>query len=126
MFGGGRGDAADRSVAGVTAAGDLYRWFRPAYLQGYAFIDKFAGNLFTQWRAAFPLIGLVRDFSRNSKFIQEVFFYLVQVRLREPWSLLEHFNEPEGWLRCSIWRADTRSRQRGCTSREHAFRGPSR
>lgn len=69
VFGGGRGDAADRSVAGVTAAGDPYRWFRPAYLQGRAFIDKFAGNLFTLWRAAFPLIGLVRDFSRNSKFI---------------------------------------------------------
>ena len=57
--------------------------------------DEFAKKLYALYRAVFPVIGLVRDFSRNPKFIQEAFVYLVQARLKEPRSRLEHFIEPE-------------------------------
>jgi hypothetical protein len=52
---------------------------------------EFGQELYTLYRALHPLIGLIRDFARNPKFIQEAFVFLVNAKLTDPKSSLEQF-----------------------------------
>ena len=53
--------------------------------------NEFPQQPYVLYQALFPLIGLIRDFARNPKFIQEAFVFLMQARLEDPKRSLEQF-----------------------------------